>query len=476
MGIKCVKLQSTDILGLAFYTTPPVVAAVYDTSNVNTFFYGSDTTQITVGQQFIFSSSAPYAARMSIAGWLETNPDTVNRFEPDANGNVQCPLSVIPEYNVRSTMQPSTEFVTQPPRGPATGERGSDGDMGTIGPIGPTGAPGVIGVAPTGYEGEIGVTGVDGLIGAQVNGSIGAVGPQGNVTGPTGPQGYQGPIGLRGPPGPRGPAYNSSLDPQASTNEQGNKNTLVMGIIIWAAVLSFVTIIVFIILIVYCCRVMAEGKRNEDDGLEGDPINAKTYSSIENKTYGAPDTPGELRHRPQAKEKAKEKEKAKDKVKPKKNSEKEAVDNEKNTARDSAMPVYEETQFINPPQYAPIDQHHEDEYASVAKSATLKSNISNESHEDPKAKHDELNTSSEQLLDDNKSLEELRRSHDDLHSENSIGTPTSTIDRARSRDRRDDVGSVNMDWLDQNTNAEDPIVPGSDIFPSTNLNTGATAL
>lgn len=299
LRIKCVQLAEGDQVGVALSAYDPATSSIsYTFAPIpHTTPFHLDTTSVTVGSNITFSSSLVFPIDVSIGAYVETSPNIIAAAKPDSNGNVDCPLSTIPPWNL-----PQVTTIPPSPR-PWIGYPGEDGVTGPPGPIGPPGPMGLPGPEPTGYPGAAGPLGPDGPpgpSGMMASGFTGPQGPQSNITGLPGATGVQGPIGLPGPVGPKGNDYvanstalNAQASSQAASDKRGN---LIVGIVIWLAILSFIVIIVFIIVVVYCCKVMDEGKKT---GKEK-PNHAATRD-FDSTDRSAQSSTNELRHRPNAK-------------------------------------------------------------------------------------------------------------------------------------------------------------------------------
>jgi len=134
---------------------------------------------------------------------------------------------------------------------------------------------------------------------AQANDIVaGPPGPTG-ATGPVGPPGPTGPAGLPGPPGPPGQydfggnetARVASSQQDHATSSNSNNSSLVIGLLVWLIILTFVVILlsIFVILVWFRFR-----KRQQD--LERLVMSFTAAENRQNTTFVG--TPGKVGHVP----------------------------------------------------------------------------------------------------------------------------------------------------------------------------------
>lgn len=190
-----------------------------------------------------------------------------------------CPLNlIIPSFT--TTMAATTQT---PQRTGAPGATGATGPMGDLGTQGSPGAPGVLGA--TGMQGSTGSAGSTG--GTGDTGYPGVVGPPGSMgdtgaTGPSGPPGEKGATGSTGSIGPQGlPGPSANLSdvngqPNTDASRQGSstsapwyrRHMMIVGVYIWLAILSFLSLVVVIWTLVLCslyCRLKTYRKSTGRD-------------------------------------------------------------------------------------------------------------------------------------------------------------------------------------------------------------------
>lgn len=250
-NVTCVQVNAGDRLGIYF-----------DTHGSIAYYFNTDVLKISYLEP---SNTAPYQAAFTI-GQQTTFNQLVFPYQfqitayIDTVTTAACNSLEIPVNEAFTKVEMTTIGVTGPP-GPvgATGAAGSPGGVGATGATGLQGPPGSQGAK--GAAGPVGPIGLSGPIGAPGQaGDKGATGPIG-PPGPTGSTGETGPVGDAGPPGPTG---ERGLD-LAPSKSSLNQESFVTGMIIWAAILSFIVILLFIFLIILCCcHCRLERRRKEE--------------------------------------------------------------------------------------------------------------------------------------------------------------------------------------------------------------------
>lgn len=272
---SCYKTIPGDRIGVAFATDRWPVPYIFNpsTQQVYTLTFNASNppkvNDVVKIDQLIF----PY--KFSCAAWIVIDESIVN----DSTSEAVCPDNItIPSYT--TTSAPTTETARR---------TGAPGATGATGPMGEPGSPGMPGApGPTGFTGQQGPMGPPGMIGVAgdvgYTGVVGPPGPMGDTgasgaSGLPGAKGATGATGLMGPQGPPGPSANVSdiTDPsQPSASQQGTsasvpwhrRQSMIIGVYIWLAIISFLSLIIFIWTLVLCsvyCRLKTYRKASGRD-------------------------------------------------------------------------------------------------------------------------------------------------------------------------------------------------------------------
>lgn len=245
---SCTPVQPGDLLGIFFEKSPWPIPSIYY-EKIATLQTVIDPMPSVNSVYSIDPLHFPYI--FSIYSWILN--DAVNNV---SDWTRACPTDVSIPKVLSTTAGSST------PRPPLTGAMGSTGDTGQQGPAGSAGQIGSTGFpGATGFTGPDGPPGLPGLIGSTgrrgEKGSIGEPGPIG-ANGTMGVRGATGFTGPMGPPGLPGPDADPKSNPSTgeSTGEQlwWRRESLITGMYIWLAILSFLFLVCFIWSAVLCFK------------------------------------------------------------------------------------------------------------------------------------------------------------------------------------------------------------------------------
>ena len=255
LSVQCVRVQSTDRVGVFFEEAPGAVAYAFDATHPEALAstLKNSSAPYQEGEEVTFDPlTFPYD--FSVVAYVDTDLSGV----PDDADRPDCPKGLlIPDY-IKATLPPTT--TTTPP----TGAPGATGPAGPRGPPGPKGDPGKYGA--TGATGPAGKDGKDGKDGMD------------------GKDGKDGPVGPPGPPGSAGNSTNSLFGsdplPKPAVNSQLSNPWMTLAPLIWLAVLTLIVLIV-IIIVIQGQRKREEDKRRHESMNGGNGIYVQP-TSLEN--------------------------------------------------------------------------------------------------------------------------------------------------------------------------------------------------
>jgi len=272
----CYKTLPGDRLGVSFPGRWPI-PYVFNPENQQVYTFSFNTSNPPQVNDVFEIDQLIFPYRFSVAAWILNNSSSSTASGNQTSAGVTCPSGLtIPSMTMTVAMTTTTPPRTGAPGATgATGATGQIGDTGATGVTGPFGATGVLGATgPMGATGSTGSPGAIGVMGSTgARGNYGATGPMG-LPGPKGATGATGPSGPQGPPGPSANVSGSASQPRTGASNQMNNNnvkwwrrqSIIVGVYIWLAIVSFLALVVLIWTLVLCglyCRLKTYRKKSD---------------------------------------------------------------------------------------------------------------------------------------------------------------------------------------------------------------------